>query len=75
MTINVLRSTNDKGQNEMMKLIRYDSAQIGAKKSDWKEGDKETNVVEEDTPATQSFHFPSMVVEDDEEVAEDDDLL
>jgi hypothetical protein len=23
MTLNVLRSTNDEGQNEMMKLVRY----------------------------------------------------
>jgi hypothetical protein len=24
MTLNVLRSTNDQGENEMMKLVRYD---------------------------------------------------
>jgi len=26
MTLNVLRSTNDQGENEMMKLVRYNIA-------------------------------------------------
>lgn len=30
MTINVLRSTNSRGENEMMKLIRYDFAEAEA---------------------------------------------
>ena len=27
MTLNVLRSTNDQGENEMMKLVRYNIAE------------------------------------------------
>lgn len=91
MTINVLRSTNERGENEMMKLVRYDAESVYAAQTiveveygekeaatedggdEWTEGDNEEQV--EDTPSNQNFNFPSMVVEDDEEVAEDNDLL
>jgi len=37
MTLNVLRSTNDEGQSEMMKLVRYN---VGATTSGAAEDDK-----------------------------------
>lgn len=76
MTLNVLRSTNSEGKDEMMKLIRYSTdafeAAIGADENDaeW----KDDNVEKEDEPVVQraSYHVPSMVVEDDEVVGEED---
>lgn len=76
MTLNVLRSTNSDGKNEMMKLVRYSTdafeTAIGAEEGadeEWKEGNIEDEAVQ---PA--SYSIPSMVVEEDE-VAEEDDLL
>lgn len=49
MTINVLRSTNSRGENEMMKLIRYDFAEVEADAAEWK-GGSEDEVIPVSTP-------------------------
>lgn len=43
MTINVLRSTNERGENEMMKLVRYDAESVYAAQTivEVEYGDKE----------------------------------
>jgi hypothetical protein len=54
MQLNVLRSTNERGENEMMKLIRYNAADLA-----WKAGDNE---VEDPTPVE-----PEVPVEPEDE--------
>lgn len=71
MTINVLRSTNSRGENEMMKLIRYDFAEVEADSAEWNNGsqvEEEQSIPDPETDAeVNSLYFPSKVVEDDEE--------
>lgn len=75
MTLNVLRSTNSEGKDEMMKLVRYstdafeDTIGVEEGGEGWKDGN-----IEEEAVQPASYSIPSMVVEEDE-IAEDDDLL
>jgi hypothetical protein len=65
MQLNVLRSTNEKGENEMMKLIRYNAAELA-----WKDGGNE---VEDPTPVEPEV--PVEPEDEEEPVAEDEDLF
>lgn len=42
MQLNVLRSTNERGENEMMKLIRYNAADVNADSGEFEKANEET---------------------------------